>query len=223
MIETLVKMKVPISRLKKPFEYIGKQVVNKNVMNVGAAGGVKSYLPGNEDIWLHNKLIANAKDVYGIDIDEKSIQYAAKYGYVIHKHDCVSMNLEKKFDVIIMSDVIEHVNSPVLAVKNLLKHLSPDGILVITTPNATAGNMMLRAVFRKSFNVLCDHMTIYYPEHFYAICERLGCDMVAVKMLDFTDKSNFATRLKSEVFKLLTKLSPRLASTMLVIIKNKHE
>jgi len=215
----IVKLEVGLQKILDPFRLIEELVVGKQVLNVGAAGGVHGYLPANKDIWLHERLRRSANKLIGVDIDEVGISYAKEYGYDILMENCETMDLGKKFDVIVMSDVIEHVNAPVVAIRNLLSHLDDGGRLIITTPNALSGNICLRSLIRKDVNVFWDHVTTYYPEHFQAICDRLRCKLEAVYMFDHVDRRSIETLMKSMVFRLMTTISLRLASSMLVVIR----
>ena len=130
------------------------------------------------------------------------------------------MNLSQKFEVILMSDVIEHLNAPVNAIKNLVdRHLEKDGTLIITTPNGSAAHAFMRSLTRRNLNIYYDHMAVYYPEHFQAICDRLGYSLKKAYLFDFSDKRTFMIRLKGLFFKLATKISPRLSSAMMIIIQ----
>ena len=178
-------------------------------------------MPNNKDIWLHEILRKKANKLVGVDIDSDGIEYARNNGYEILNENCEAMELGEKFDLIVMSDVIEHVDAPVIAIRNLLRHLSENGDLVITTPNATAGNVFVRALLRKSLNVYGDHVAIYYPEHFQAICERLNCTLKFVYLFDHFDKRSISLRIKSFMFQIMSILSPRLSSSMIVVINKK--
>lgn len=217
--DSLVRLIVPLQKTSDPFQIIEDMVDGKDVLNVGAAGGVYGYLPDNRKIWLHEKLRKKANSIIGVDIDAAAIKYADEHGYKIQNKNCETMKLGQKFDVIVMSDVIEHVNAPVTAINNLVEHLSENGRLVITTPNATAGNICIRALLRKKINVLGDHMAIYYPEHFQAICYRLGYSLESVYLFDHIDRRSFVLRFKSFLFVILTAISPQLASSMMITIQ----
>lgn len=214
----ILKLTTNLQRITTPFDVIGDMAEGKTVLNVGAVGGIEGYLPDSKEVWLHHRLCKAGREVVGIDIDTDSINYAARYGYIIEPINCETMKIDTRFDLIVMSDVIEHVNAPVLAIENLLSHLMPAGHLIITTPNGTAGNVALRSVFRRRVHVFNDHVAIYYPEHFQVICNRLKCCLEAIYMFDHIDKRCLETRVKSYLFKVLTGISPRLASSMMVII-----
>ncbi len=223
MKHDLVKLNTIVETTNEPLKLIEKITKGKNVLNVGAAGGVigsTGYLPGNEDKWLHAKIIKTAKKVLATDIDTKAIKHAEKHGYRIINENCETMILSQKFDVILMSDVIEHLNAPVNAIKNLVdNHLSKDGTLIITTPNGTALHAFIRTITRRNLNIYYDHMAVYYPEHFQAICDRLGYSLKKIYLFDFTDKRSFIIRLKGIFFKIASRFSPRLSSALMVFIQ----
>lgn len=219
----LVELKVKTETLKDPLNFIESKTKGKNVLNVGAAGGVNTkegYLPHNETNWLHSRIIENARNVVGTDIDDEAIKHARKYGYNIINENCEDMKLSQKYEIILMSDVIEHLNAPVIAINNLIdNHLTDDGTLIITTPNGTAANNFIRSISRKNLNIYYDHMAIYYPEHFQAICDRFGYTLKKIYFFDFTDKRTFIIRIKNLIFKLLSIMNPRLSSAIMVLIE----
>ena len=223
MSNDLVFLKAKIETLKNPLDFIENLSEKKSVLNVGAAGGVlglNGYLPNNEQNWLHSKIISSAEKVLATDIDEEAIQHAKKYGYKMIKQNCEIMNLAEKFEIIIMSDVIEHLDAPVKAIKNLVdNHLTKDGILVITTPNGSASNIFFRSLIRNDLNVYYDHMAVYYPEHFQAICNRLGYSLKKVYLFDHSDKRSLIIKIKGLLFNFASFMFPRLSSAMMVLIQ----
>ncbi|MDP2929458.1 MAG: class I SAM-dependent methyltransferase [Candidatus Omnitrophota bacterium] len=103
-------------------EIIGRYAAGKDVLDVGGVGQNAEY-----NLWRELKLCA--KSLTGIDIMPSNDK------------DIVTGNMEtysfgRKFDVIILGDVIEHVDNQGLLLDNSKKHLRPDGVLIVTTPNA---------------------------------------------------------------------------------------
>ena len=223
MLNDLVQLKTKIETHRSPINLIENLTKGKNVLNVGAAGGVDGpdgYLPNNEDKWLHFKILKKAKTVIATDIDDNAIKHAKMNGYKIIKENCETMNLNQKFDIIVMSDVIEHLNAPVNAIKNLIEnHLIDNGTLIITTPNGSAVHAFIRSISRRNLNIYYDHMAVYYPEHFQAICDRLGYSLVKTYLFNFPDTRSAIIRLKGFLFNLASIISPRLSSAMMVFIK----
>ena len=77
------------------------------------------------------ELIAVARDhasAQGLDIDYRAGELE---------------QLEGQFDLVTCMEVIEHVADPAAFVKALAKRLAPDGLLVLSTPNATAMSKLM--------------------------------------------------------------------------------
>jgi 2-polyprenyl-6-hydroxyphenyl methylase/3-demethylubiquinone-9 3-methyltransferase len=51
--------------------------------------------------------------------------------------------LEGQFDLVTCMEVIEHVADPAVFVRALAKRLAPDGLLILSTPNATGWSKLL--------------------------------------------------------------------------------
>lgn len=78
-------------------------------------------------------------EILGIDNDRKSIEYArTKNTFQNVKFECTFIEkLEKnlKYDFIILSEVLEHLNDPDSMLIEIRELLSPEGICLITIPN----------------------------------------------------------------------------------------
>ena len=75
-------------------------------------------------------------EVWGIDILPSLIQNAKeRFGsYPIHfqRGDAQTFRLQKKFDVITLSSVLSYFDDPVPTIKNIIRHLKPGGIALIS-------------------------------------------------------------------------------------------
>ena len=91
--------------------------------------------------WLHGLLTKVAKECYGIDIDPIAIEHVKKLGYYdVYNCDLLysfPTQLQKKnFDVVILGEILEHLDSPVAFLKKLYSYIKSDYELVLTVPNA---------------------------------------------------------------------------------------
>ncbi|MBE0533480.1 MAG: class I SAM-dependent methyltransferase [Rhodospirillales bacterium] len=128
-------------RLDRPPRVIGDAhaliinlVAGSRVLNVGAAGNARYYKEHGTGSWLHKRLADRAAGLIGLDIDEAEIAAARNIGFDIIAGDCETVTLGETFDLIVLSDVIEHVGNPGMALANMAHHLAPGGRIVITTP-----------------------------------------------------------------------------------------
>ncbi|WP_408939012.1 methyltransferase domain-containing protein [Haematospirillum jordaniae] len=120
----------------------------------------------------------------------------------------------------VLLDVIEHVNAPVNAVENLMRHLAPQGVLCVTTPNATSGLAFGQILTGRSLNVYWDHVMAYCPEHIQAICDRCGFQLADIVFFDHIDRRTKSNIIKSYLINALSAFYPRLASSFLAVIRH---
>ena len=59
--------------------------------------------------------------------------------------------LEGRFDLITAMEVIEHVADPAAFLEALAKRLAPDGLLILSTPNATGWSKLLMITIGEGF------------------------------------------------------------------------
>jgi len=73
-------------------------------------------------------------NLYGIDIYEKSIKLAKEKGIKCEIANAQEFSLEKRFDLIVMSHVLEHCPNPASVLNCVYTHLNANGILFIEVP-----------------------------------------------------------------------------------------
>ena len=77
--------------------------------------------------------------VFGIDYSNEVIGYASKDLYLpVERADIFSFKSKRKFDVVTLNQVIEHVTQPNLLIEQCNKLLNPGGLLYIATPNISS-------------------------------------------------------------------------------------
>ena len=85
--------------------------------------------------------------VTGVDATPEVIavarEHAAAMGLTIDYRVGDVQELEGQFDLITCMEVIEHVADPALFVRALAKRLAPDGLLIMSTPNATSWSRLM--------------------------------------------------------------------------------
>jgi hypothetical protein len=118
-----------------------------------------------------------------------------------------------------MSDVIEHVNSPLQAINNLAKQLAPGGCMIITTPNPTHYGLVLRAWLGRQTSVYYDHVSAFLPEHFQVMSNRLDLQVTDVVFFTHLDMRTSSNHFKSRLARLVGRVMPRSHSTFLVVLK----
>jgi 2-polyprenyl-6-hydroxyphenyl methylase/3-demethylubiquinone-9 3-methyltransferase len=108
----------------------------KTALDVGCGAGL-----------LAEPLARLGAQVKGIDASPQVIavarDHAAGQGLKIDYRAGDVQELEGQFDLITCMEVIEHVADPAAFAKALAKRLAPDGLLVLSTPNATSWSKLM--------------------------------------------------------------------------------
>ncbi len=96
-------------------------------------------------------------EVYGTEFTDNQLAYLNKKGINTLKGKLNDNSFkDEMFDIIISSEVIEHINNPVEEIKHFNRLIRKGGVVYITTPNFNA----LERYFLKG-----DYEIIEYPEH----------------------------------------------------------
>jgi 2-polyprenyl-6-hydroxyphenyl methylase/3-demethylubiquinone-9 3-methyltransferase len=116
-----------------------KALEKLSILDVGCGGGL-----------LSEPMARLGAKVTGIDASEKAIQ-AANYHSRISELKInyltgdigVLIERKKKFNVVIASEVIEHVLNPKEFLKGVAKVLMPNGVLIVTTLNRSIKSLLV--------------------------------------------------------------------------------
>jgi 2-polyprenyl-6-hydroxyphenyl methylase/3-demethylubiquinone-9 3-methyltransferase len=108
----------------------------KSALDVGCGAGL-----------LTEPLARLGAMVTGIDAAPEVIavarDHAAAMGLEIDYRVAAVEETEGQFDLVSSMEVIEHVADPATFVKSLAARLAPDGLLILSTPNATAWSRLM--------------------------------------------------------------------------------
>jgi SAM-dependent methyltransferase len=101
-----------------------------SILDVGCGNGSQ----------LAIQLALDGFQVTGIDVDERSIEQARRLAKEIgninfHRGQVEEIEALGEFDVVILSEVLEHTDDPRSLLAASVKHLHDEGIAIITVPN----------------------------------------------------------------------------------------
>lgn len=117
-------------------------------------------------------------DVEAVEICKEDCEKVSSVlGVDINWCDFKNFNTEKKYDVIIMGDVLEHISDPVGALKKAKSLLSDEGVLWISTPNYNSGFSRLMK-FKDAMWNQKNHFTYFSYETLLPILHNLELEVV---------------------------------------------
>jgi len=207
------------SRILKD-DFILNECRGKSVLDVGCIGQDRNF--GAPD-WLHNKVKSVAKSVDGVDILNDQILELKKLGYSM----LTIKELEEKnqrYDVVLISDVIEHVNDPVAFLSYYSNFLSSNGRMLVSTPNSNRSLNFINILFNNNYTVNEEHVFWFCPRTFAEVAVR---SKLTIKEFYWADNyfsmsqirgvyQRFKIRLSNFLFRLKSNFSPNM---MFVLVK----
>lgn len=141
---------------------------NKRILDIGCLNG-----------YLLLPLQQNGAEVYGVETNQKYVEACKQLNLNVFLGTLEEANFSDNFfDIVIMSQVIEHLPSPNQTLKEINRILSPKGKVFIFCPNAES---YLSKLFGKYWHGW------HIPFHYYVFTEKT-ISMLA-KNADFTVKS----------------------------------
>lgn len=128
--------------------------------------------------WLHRFLVERAGRVVGVDILPQAVERMNREGYHAVCSNVEELDLGETYDVVIAGDIIEHLNNPGVFLDKAAKHLSPDGVFLITTPNPITYVRLLRVLIKGQAGANKQHTCWFTAKVLRQLAERHGLCVV---------------------------------------------
>lgn len=152
------------------------KIKKKMILDIGC--GV-----GSVDFYLAEE----GNRVVGIDISKNAINSAIKTAKVLKKMsnpkfivgDIEKLNFKNKFDVVICSEVLEHLDDDENAVISIRDALKYHGILIASSPSTNAPLYKLGLL--KNFDQEVGHVRRYSPESLRQLIQNNGFKIIYIK------------------------------------------
>ena len=164
----------------------------------------------------------------GLDIDKDRIHKLREKGYNVIYDDVQKLEnlakLNKKFDVIIAGELIEHLESPDVFLDDIKKFLNENGILILTTPNMFSLRYIVRhTVFGQESPYWNDRNAEIKYGHVIGFSKMLLENLLLRKKykiveLNYTIKDEY-TGIKGNMEKLISSVFPRFAPSLIVVCR----
>ena len=162
-------------------------LADKTVLDVGCGAGL-----------LCEPLARLGGNVTGVDAAPENIAAAKAHvalsGLTIHycAGEIAAQGLGQ-FDVVTCMEVIEHVMDPAAFVNELVRHLRPDGLLLLSTPNRTAASRLFLVEAAERLGQVPrgthDWDKFLTPEELTALLTNAGLEVVAMQGIAFSPNS----------------------------------
>lgn len=179
----LLKINKYISRDK----FILERVKGKTVLHLGCIGETDSDVEiklKRAPFLLHSKVEKVAKETYGIDIDAAAIDlYRNKLNkqnlFVGDVEKLENVELNKKFDIVLFTDLLEHLSNPGLALEGIKRFITAESEVIISVPHSFGLPNFIRNLLgcSKEGN---QHVANYNSANIYNLLHRHGFKIIEI-------------------------------------------
>jgi SAM-dependent methyltransferase len=124
----------------------------------------------------------NGFQVEGLELNPSAAAVAREAGFTVHVGDTTDFSAPAAYDVIVLSNVLEHAPDPKKVLINARENLKPGGQLWISCPN---GRSWLREVFGRSWINwhVPFHITHLSPETISGLLRRAGFSGIEIRQV----------------------------------------
>jgi SAM-dependent methyltransferase len=154
---------------KKYFKRILKNINEKEIRVLDVGGGtgwLSSLIKDTDERVIHTQIV---------DIDPNAKQLAISNGHMYFEGTLENFTTDKKYDLVLMLNLIEHVSDPLAVLQKASSLLSPNGIILIKTPNTRCWDARL---FKKTY-----WGGLHAPRHWVIFSEKSFRQLVSATSL----------------------------------------
>jgi SAM-dependent methyltransferase len=148
----------------------------KTVLNLGCVNHTVEAisLPN----FQHAQLARVAKRIVGIDYERAGVEELVKSGFDVRYADAQNFDLTdefpEKFQVVVASEIIEHLSNVGNFLDCITKHLTPDGFLILTTPHAYGIAFFMEVLVFGEERINDDHTATFSKKNIELLLRRHG-------------------------------------------------
>lgn len=157
-------------QLDKVFESLKKYRRTNRVLDIGCGAG---------------SVLEAAKragwDGEGLEISVPAVEYVRSLGFKVFQGDLASAPYpDDYFDVVIASELLEHVTDPLSLLKQVARILRPGGVLWATTPNGRGVSSRMLGV---SWTTVCppEHLQLFSINGLRQLIEKAGFERIRMQ------------------------------------------
>jgi len=175
--------------------WIVEQCKDKKVLHVGCCDSPLMHDRIKCNNLLHFKLLNVAKELYGIDITGDDIIFLQKeynmQNLTIGNCEQISdYYLGMKFDIVVASELIEHLNNPGIFLASLRSLLHPSSTFVVSVPNGVAFRRGINSILKRE-TVHQDHNCYFSKKTITGLLQRNGFEIINIKGYRIMNKKTF--------------------------------
>jgi SAM-dependent methyltransferase len=192
-----------IGRAVDRYRFITERCQGAKVLHIGCADAPYHRESLMKQTWLHDDLVAVADTCVGLDIDEAAVDHLRRERpdldlVVGDVTKLVTLFHEERFDVVVLSEVLEHLDEPGRALWSIATVLRPGGRLIITVPNGLAIRRGLKSLVGRE-TIHPDHVAWYSKKAIIQLLERTGWSIDEIRGYRLMRRNNATVALQLDI------------------------
>ncbi|MGD0280270.1 MAG: class I SAM-dependent methyltransferase [Smithella sp.] len=158
------------SFFKQFIKFIRQHIPYGKLLEIGSSVG-----------FLLEEAIKYGYQVEGIELNKKAVEYCSNKGITINNcylKECLFQN--GKFDIVVMSHVLEHITDLNDFLKEIARILSPNGFIVLSQPTYVG---LIAKLLRNNWYGWApkDHVWHFTPENISSVLRQNGFEVKAIE------------------------------------------
>ena len=138
-------------------------------------------------------------DVLGVDMNRANVEYIrSRWGLPVLNGKFEETEFDQPFDIVVMCDVIEHIEDPRTVLASIKNVLVPEGLLHLDTPNP-ANLFSLKSGYLVASSFGPDHVTLFTPKSLRTMLE--GCGFGLLQLTTYMESTHLASALIGAMIK----------------------
>lgn len=215
--------------IKDREQFLQEYVKGKVVLHGGCVDSDLLEERKTSKLLLHDILGQSAKKLVGVDVDKAGIEKMTQLGYKdVFYADLENWDYPEKFDVIVLGEIIEHIDNCGDFLQSVRKFCRPDTEVIFTTPNNYYFLFWIYTLFGKE-SIHPDHNYIFSFHSIKSLLGKFGFqirrNIILWEKIDFTRVDDTASKrlLKRTAgffingFQLLKYIAPQYGKGIIII------
>lgn len=162
-------------------------LIGKSALDVGCGAGL-----------LCEPLARMGAEVTGVDAAPENIDAATAHAglsglSITYRAGEIAAQGLGQFDIVSSMEVIEHVNDPAVFISELKRHMKPDGLLLLSTPNRTPASRIFLVEAAERLGQVPrgthDWDKFLTPDELTALLDNAGIEIVNMQGIAFSPMS----------------------------------
>ena len=200
-------------------------VRDKRVLDLGCVEHEAS-VSEKREWWLHGLIAKRAAHVVGVDYDEAAVGELRAAGIDVRIGAVAALDLGEQYDVDVAGELFEHLTNHRSFLESARRHLAPNGVLVMSMPNANSLNYFLQTILFGHEVDGWDHAAFFTPVTLTVMLRKCGFSPLELVLFQPDEmyhhertSRRVAAYLSNKLQQMVCAIRPTLARGLIVVAR----